>query len=126
MAGDPGRVRVVLTRSGGLLGRPVRRGLDTAALPEPAATRLRELVRAVWSAGDDATGGTPRGDDRSGAAGTAHGPAGADLFVHTLEIDQAGERLVRTCTEPVPAELRPLVDLLRKAPRLPPDGAPSG
>ncbi|MCK9893582.1 protealysin inhibitor emfourin [Frankia sp. AgB32] len=108
MAGGPDRVRVVLTRSGGLLGRPVSRGLDTADLSAEAAAQLRHLVEEV----------------REGSAGAADPPAGSssgvDRFVYTLEIHRAGERLTRTFTEAVPAELRPLVDLLRGAPRLPP------
>ncbi len=110
MAGEPARVRVVLTRSGGLLGRPTRRGLDTADLSAEAAARLRHLVEKVW-------------DGAAHAPVTRAGPGpGADRFTHVLEIDRAGERSVRTFTEAVPARLRPLVDLLRAAPRLPPGG----
>jgi hypothetical protein len=192
MAGKAGRVRVVLERSGGLLGRPVRRGLDSADLPEPEAARLRDLVRVAVSsggvpgrqaggaAGAGGAGGAPgaggagqAGDagragrtGRAGGAGGAPqgGPAdggqggGADRFVYTLEIDyipevdgpskvdhpaevndapaadhaaridqtsrvdQQGGRAVRTFSEPIPEDLRPLLALLRAAPLLPASG----
>ncbi|CAO5260031.1 protealysin inhibitor emfourin [Frankia sp. AgKG'84/4] len=112
MAGEPARVRVALTRSGGLLGRPTRRGLDTANLSAQEATRLRHLVEKVWDGAADAP-----------VSGVDPGP-GADRYTHVLEIDRAGERYVQTFTEAVPAQLRSLVDLLRAAPRLPPGGAP--
>ncbi|WP_251745736.1 protealysin inhibitor emfourin [Frankia sp. AiPs1] len=170
---------MVLERSGGLLGRPVRRGLDSADLPEPEAARLRELVRVAVSSGGaparragDAgeaggAGGAGRAAPRSGQGGGGQGGGGqgggADRFVYTLEIDyipeadhpaevddateasdataadhtpaadrttrvdQQGGRAVRTFTvrtfsEPVPADLRPLLALLRAAPLLPAGG----
>ncbi|SNQ51575.1 conserved hypothetical protein [Frankia canadensis] len=119
MTGDPGRVRVVLERSGGLLGRPTRRGLDTDELPEAAAARLRELVAVVLRDED----GRPATAGGVGAPATPRpGAGGADRFVYHLEVDHAGRRTVRTVTEPVPEPLRPLLDLLRTAPRLPPPG----
>ncbi|WP_199865335.1 MULTISPECIES: hypothetical protein [Frankia] len=166
MAGKAERVRVVLERSGGLLGRPVRRGLDSADLPEPEAARLRELVRGAVSPGSaparraggaGGAGGT-RCAGGAGGTGGAGGAAprgepaddgrggGADRFVYTLEIDytpeidytseidrtpevdraprvdQQGGRTVRTFSEPVPEDLRPLLALLRAAPLLPAGG----
>jgi hypothetical protein len=118
MAGDRERVRVVLERSGGLLGRPVRRGLDTAHLPAPEAARLRELVRTALREGNDHhPGGAP-----AGAASRSPAVDGTDRFVYHLDVDAAGTRTVRTIAEPVPPALRPLLDLLRDAPRLPPPG----
>ncbi|WP_235949096.1 hypothetical protein [Candidatus Frankia alpina] len=62
MAGEAGRVRVVLERSGGLLGRPIRRELDSADLPESEAVRLRELARGVGRS--KVSGGQGRGPVR--------------------------------------------------------------
>ncbi|WP_235825981.1 protealysin inhibitor emfourin [Candidatus Frankia alpina] len=101
MAGEAGRVRVVLERSGGLLGRPIRRGLDSADLPESEAVRLRELARGVVAPAPPAGGpdrqvggAAPRGGPVEGERGVK----GADRFVYTLEVDytpavdQQGER----------------------------------
>ncbi len=131
MAGEAGRVRVVLERSGGLLGRPIRRGLDSADLPESEAVRLRELARGVVAPAPPAGGpdrqvggAAPRGGPVEGERGVK----GADRFVYTLEVDytpavdQQGERAVRTFSEPVPEELGPLLALLRAAPLLPARG----
>ncbi|MBX6388549.1 MAG: 30S ribosomal protein S1, partial [Frankia sp.] len=41
------RVRVVLERAGGIVGRPIRRGLDTADLPPQEADSLRALAAAL-------------------------------------------------------------------------------
>ncbi|WP_261568599.1 protealysin inhibitor emfourin [Frankia gtarii] len=127
MVGEAGRVRVVLERSGGLLGRPVRRGLDSADLPESEAVRLRELARGAVAPADGpdrrAGGAVPRGGPVEGGR-----VRGADRFVYTLEVDyipavdQPGERAVRTFSEPVPEELGPLLALLRAAPLLPARG----
>jgi hypothetical protein len=103
MAGMPGeQVKVTLERSGGVVGRPIRRGLDTSALPPDEADRLRSLAARVHGHDD--------------APATASGP---DRFAYRLEIERRGRRDVRTFSEPVPDELAPLVALLRKAPLLP-------
>ncbi|EIV91225.1 hypothetical protein FraQA3DRAFT_0659 [Frankia sp. QA3] len=118
---------MALERSGGLLGRPIRRGLDSADLPAAEAVRLRELVRGAVppddGSGRRAGGAMPRG------APAERGPVGgADRFIYTLEVDyapegdQQGERTVRTFSEPAPEELRPLLALLRVAPLLPARG----
>ncbi len=46
-AAQVGRVRVALTRTGGVLGVTIRRALDTADLPVPAADRLRALIASA-------------------------------------------------------------------------------
>ncbi|WP_462203220.1 protealysin inhibitor emfourin, partial [Frankia sp. CcWB3] len=52
MARTAERVWVVLERSGGLLGRSVRRGLDTADLSKQEAENLRRLAREAVHHGD--------------------------------------------------------------------------
>lgn len=99
-----GRIRVILERSGGVLGRPVRRGLDTAQLPADQAAALRSLAASVAGEPD-----SPAGD----------GPAGADRFVYVIEVEYRGGRVARTFHEPVPDGVRPLLRLLSRAPRLP-------
>jgi hypothetical protein len=108
------RVRVVLERSGGVLGRSLRRGLDTDALPDDAAARLRKLAADVVAAPDASPGGS--GSQAPGSAARASGP---DRFAYTLKVDGPGGRTVRTFSEPVPNDVRPLVDLMRTAPLLP-------
>ncbi|WP_322763057.1 protealysin inhibitor emfourin [Frankia sp. Cr2] len=99
-------VRIVLERSGGFVGQAIRRGLDTAELPACEAAQLRGLAADV-----EATG------TRSDSASTP--AARPDRFTYTLEVDRAGRRLIRRFSEPVPEELRTLLALLSKAPRLP-------
>jgi hypothetical protein len=96
------QLKVTLERSGGVVGRSIRRGLDTAAMPPAEADRLRALAARV------------RGRDDAPAA--ASGP---DRFSYRLEVERPGGRDVRTFSEPVPEELRALVTLLRTAPLLP-------
>lgn len=100
MAGE--QVKVILERSGGLVGRPIRRGLDTSALPPDEADRLRSLAAEVHG--------------QANAPAAASGP---DRFAYRLEVERPGRRDVRTFSEPVPDELRSLVALLRKAPLIP-------
>jgi hypothetical protein len=99
-------MKVVLERSGGFVGRPVRRGLDTADLPVDEAARLRALATHAVEQGAEPDAGTA----------TA---AGADRFTYTLEVDRPDGRAVRTFSEPVPDDVRSLVAMLRKAPLLP-------
>ena len=123
------RLKIVLERSGGIVGRTVRRGLDTAELPADQASRLRLLATALTdpaSEGHEGSSRSPDGpadeaDGRSddGAVTRPRGPQGADRFVYTIELQTAGQRVVRTFTEPVPDRLRPLLSLLSEAPRLP-------
>ncbi|WP_018503285.1 protealysin inhibitor emfourin [Parafrankia discariae] len=112
-----GRIRVVLERSGGILGRPVRRGLDTAQLPADQAATLRSLAASVTTE----PAGPPAPVDPAGPAsrGGAVGPAGADRFVYVIEVEYPGGRVERTFHEPVPDGVRPLLTLLSRAPRLP-------
>ncbi|ETA02443.1 hypothetical protein CcI156_05290 [Frankia sp. CcI156] len=126
MARTAERVRVVLERSGGLLGRSVRRGLDTVDLSEQEAENLRRLAReAVHRGGLVATtdaadaGQVDSIEARGSTEAREQRDVGADRFVYTLEIDRAGEHAVRTFSEPVPDEVRPLLALLRTAPLLP-------
>jgi hypothetical protein len=100
MAGE--QVKVTLERSGGLVGRSIRRGLDTSALPQDEADRLRSLAARVREGGE--------------APAIASGP---DRFAYRLEVERRGRRDVRTFSEPVPDDLAPLVALMRKAPLLP-------
>lgn len=100
MAGE--RVKVTLERSGGIVGRPIRRGLDTSALPQDEADRLRSLAARVHG--------------RDDAAATASGP---DRFAYRLEVERRGGHDVRTFSEPIPDDLQALVALLRKAPLIP-------
>ncbi|WP_322769173.1 protealysin inhibitor emfourin, partial [Frankia sp. Cr1] len=93
-------------RSGGFVGQAIRRGLDTAELPADEAAQLRGLAADV-----EATANRP---DRASTPA-----ARPDRFTYTLEVDRAGHRLVRRFSEPVPEELRTLLALLSKAPRLP-------
>jgi hypothetical protein len=99
-------MKVVLERSGGFVGRSVRRGLDTADLPADEADRLRALATDAVEHGAEPGAGTT----------TA---AGADRFTYTLEVDRSDGRAVRTFSEPVPDDVRSLVAMLRNAPLLP-------
>jgi hypothetical protein len=100
MAGE--QMKVTLERSGGIVGRPIRRCLDTSTLPPDEADQLRSLVAGV------------RGRDDAPAIS-----AGPDRFAYRLEVERRGRRHVRTFSEPVPDELQQLVALLRKAPLIP-------
>lgn len=117
-----GRIRVILERSGGIIGRPVRRGLDTAQLPADQAATLRSLAASLTTGPDGA----------AGPGGTGGGPAGADRFVYVIEVEFQGGRVERTFHEPVPEGVRPLLTLLSRAPRLParpgspPPSSPAG
>lgn len=132
-AAQVGRVRVALTRTGGVLGVTIRRALDTADLPVPAADRLRALTASAIAtpppdapspdvpppdAPSDAESGTSRGQDISPARRPA-GRGGADRFSYVLEIEQAGHRMVLRVDEPLPSAIRPLLDLLNTAPITP-------
>lgn len=102
------RVRVVLERSGGVVGRTVRRALDTDELPDDDATGLRALV-------DDALPALRRVEP-----GPAGPPGGADRLAYTLEIERPGAPSLRhSFREPVPDDVKALVDLMRRAPLLP-------
>nr|MDT0664744.1 hypothetical protein [Micromonospora sp. DSM 115978] len=64
--------------------------------------------------------GASAGTSASAPASTpADGSGGADRLTYTLEVDGPGGRTVRTFSEPVPDDVRPLVEVLRKAPLLP-------
>jgi hypothetical protein len=131
MAGE--RVRVVLERSGGVVGRSLRRGLDTDALPDDTAARLRELAadlvtgRVTPSRGPGSKPPESQAPEtpESQAPGSAAAPrsaaraSGPDRFAYTLKVDGPHGRTVRTFSEPVPDDVRPLVDLMRTAPLLP-------
>ncbi|MCK9923166.1 hypothetical protein MXD61_15020 [Frankia sp. AgPm24] len=142
-AAQVGRVRVALTRTGGVLGVTIRRALDTADLPVPAADRLRALTTSAIAtpppdapspdapspdapspdapppdAPSDAGPGTPRGQNINPTRRPA-GRGGADRFSYVLEIEQAGHRTVLHVDEPLPSAIRPLLDLLRTAPTTP-------
>lgn len=98
------RVRVVLERAGGIVGRPIRRGLDTADLPPQEADSLRALAAALPAP----------------ASAARHARAvGPDRLTYTLEIDEGGRRRVHEFAEPVPDEAKPLIQLLSRAPLLP-------
>jgi hypothetical protein len=107
------RIRVVLERSGGLAGRLVRRGLDTADLSADEADRLRLLLTRLPAAAagqhDPARAGNPRGARA----------AGPDQFAYAIEVEAGGRRSVHTFAEPIPDGLRPLVRMLSSAPLLP-------
>ncbi|MCM3886772.1 protealysin inhibitor emfourin [Frankia sp. R82] len=133
-AGDPapqmGGVRVAVVRAGGVLGVPIRRTLDTSDLPDAEADQLRVFVaRALDAVPADATSvdsdlgtsGRPGSPDVAGAGSTEQSPrhGGADRFSYVVEIREAGRRTVLTVNEPVPAAVRPLLDLLRTAPVAP-------
>lgn len=102
MAGD--RVRAELARSGGIVGRTIRRGLDTAHLPDDQAQQLRELVTAAESLSGTAAAAPPRGADR---------------FSYQLDLHREGHTATVSFSEPVPEALQPLVTLLSRAPLLP-------
>jgi len=111
---SPERLSVVMERSGGIVGRPVRRGLDAADLPADQADQLRRLATALAETPTARAGGPDEApDSRSG-----RGPRGADRFVYTIEMRMADRRVVRTFGEPVPEPLRPLVAMLSRAPLL--------
>jgi|GEM_PF-2784645 hypothetical protein len=112
---SPDRLRVTLERTGGLVGRTIRRGLDTTELPEGQAAELRALVSSLPADGERPAG--PGGPPGAGATG--RGSSGPDRFAYRLQIERAAGRLVRTFSEPVPDELRPLLSMLSKAPLLP-------
>ena len=118
---SPERLSVVMERSGGLIGRPIRRGLDAADLPAEQADQLRRLAWALAET-PARSGGEPGGAAGGRAAG--RGPQGADRFVYTIEMRTAGRRVVRTFGEPVPEPLRPLVAMLSRAPLLREDSSP--
>jgi len=95
------RLQVVLERSGGFVGRPIRRGLDTAALPAREADALRALVAGLPAA--------PR---------PAH-VTGPDRFTYAVEVDAGDRHDVHHFAEPVPDAAKPLIQLLSTAPLLP-------
>lgn len=102
MAGE--RVRAELERTGGFAGLTVRRGLDTAQLPDDQADQLRSLVTAAEAVSGTSAAGPPRGADR---------------FTYRLQLRRGGHTATVAFSEPVPEALAPLVTLLSKAPLLP-------
>lgn len=100
------------------MGRALRRGLDTDELPDETAARLRGLAAGVIASDIPPNGGVGTAPNGSGGTGTAR-VGGPDRFAYILEVDGPGGRTVRTFTEPVPDDVKPLVDLMRTAPLLP-------
>ena len=89
-------LRVELERSGGLMGRTVRRLLDTADLPASTSAELRTRAEAVRALDVPAPGP----------------PTGADRFIYRVTIrEDAAERTV-TAADPVPERLAPLIRLV--------------
>jgi hypothetical protein len=106
MAGH--HLKVVLERGGGFAGRTIRRGLDTAELPSADANRLFDLVNDLPP--------TVAVGQANPAPARASGP---DRFTYRLVVEEDGHpRQAMTFPEPVPPDLRPLVDLLSRAPLL--------
>lgn len=90
------------------MGRTVRRALDTDELPDDDAAGLRGLV-------DHALPALRRAEDD-----TSSPPEGADRLAYTLEIERPGAPSLRhSFREPVPDDVKALVDLMRRAPLLP-------
>jgi len=86
-------VRVEVARSGGFIGLTLRGEVDTAALPEPTATRVAEALR-----------GLPF--ERPPAP-----PQHPDSFRYEVTvIDHGGRRTAVLDEAQVPPELRPILD----------------
>jgi hypothetical protein len=98
------RMRVVLERSGGFAGRTIRRGLDTAELPDTDADALRALVAGLPA---DVPGARPTGATRP------------DGFTYAVRVDAGDRHDVHHFAEPVPEIAKPLIQLLSAAPLLP-------
>jgi hypothetical protein len=92
--------QVRLTQSGGLAGLDMVAQVDVDELPPDQAARVREALAAA---------------DLPALAGQAPGPPqGADRFQYDIAVTEGGRTQHVTVHEPgVPAELQPLIDVLR-------------
>ncbi len=97
-------MRIQFERTGGFAGMRLAVTIDSEALSQEEAIRLRELVDAAgfFELPEEITTPTP----------------GADRFLYTLTVEVEGRRhTVRTSDAAAPAALRSLIDWLTKAAR---------
>jgi hypothetical protein len=96
-------LRIELTRSGGYAGLTTKLGeLDTAALPEPDAREIEELVKKA---------------DVPALLADSPGPGkGADRFQYHLTIeDDSGRQELTASEDRLPDPIRQLIDRVRGA-----------